>query len=191
MAKIDVRAELLKATSLVMKKGETEVAFAQRVAEYISDKMSDDDYGKLSKEAQNWYEKVGKAVEDEKEIPPLPAEASAAPTPAAKKAAAAPAPAAKKAAPAKKAAAPAPAKKAAPAKKEAEAEEDREPRLSVSDLVKVLVCKNPKLTKEQVKTKLDEGGHELADAQLRNVYANTQRVITILTELGWAKGPKA
>lgn len=201
MAK-NFRVALLAACAITLNKKETEEQLAVRVAEHVSEKMDEDTYNALPKEAQSWYEKAVKALEAEKNIPNLPApDADAdAPAPAAKKvavgkkAAAEPepaAPAAKKAA-AKKAAEPAPAaKKAAPAKKAAAAEADNEPRFSVSDYVKVLVCKNPKLTKEQIKAKVDEAGHELADAQLKNVYAQTQRTITILTELGWTKGAKA
>lgn len=202
MAKTNFRIAFLAAIGLSLNKKESEQDFAVRVAEHISEKVDEETYAALPKEAIKWYESAVAALEKEKAVPLLPAaESEPEPEPekpAAKKAAGKTVPAAKKSKadpePEKPAAKKAAAKTAAPAKKaaaKAEKEEAGEPRFSVSDLVKVLVCKNPKLTKEQIKGKLDEGGHELADAQLRNVYSNTQRVLTILSELGWAKQAKA
>lgn len=197
--KISVRAELLKATGIEPKANETEQALAERVAEYVSEKVSDTDYAKLSKPAQAWFSACSEAADKGEPIPVLdggaaedkPGAASkkaAAPAKkaiaSAKKAAAAPAKKAAAAAPAKKAAA-APAKKAAaaPAKKAARVAAE-EPRVSVSDYVRTLICKNPKLTTEQIREKLNDAGHELADVQLVQVYRNAQRIITILRELG-------
>jgi hypothetical protein len=71
-AEVNVAEELLEATGAKpMKKKETPVEFAGRIAEAVAG-MDEDGYEELSKPAKAWYEKAVKALNAEKDPPALP-----------------------------------------------------------------------------------------------------------------------
>jgi len=175
MAKTDVRAELLAATKITPKAGEEEAALALRVATYVSDKVSEEDYGKLSSGATAWFEKAVAAIEAEKDFT-LPPAMNGAASP-------------KVAAPAKKSAAGkkkgAPAKKAAGKKEKApKAKAPKEPRVSASGTALELICKKPSISLEELAEKVWAQKVDISETQLYAVYQNTRRVINALQAAG-------
>lgn len=95
--------------------------------------------------------------------------------------------AAKKAAPAKKAAAKKTGKKA----KDEDEDEDEKPKKKSGSAQAVfceIICRNPKLSRDQAVEKLEAKGFQLAEASLKPYYSVVQHVISQLTELGWSKG---
>lgn len=174
--KNDVRTELLEATGIKPKKGETEAALSTRVGAYIDGKMDEETYGNLSAAAQKWYEKLC-AVEEGEEAPEMPAGKE---TPAAKKAAG-------KKAPAKKAAGKTAAAKKAPAKKAAAKTngEAREPRQSGFRTALAVLAANPELSLEQVQARLAKKGVEFSESTLRVVHSSARTMIDVMRESGW------
>lgn len=257
---VDVRAELLEATGIKVKKSESDEDLSSRVATYISEKMGEEPYEELSAASKKWFEAYCAAAEAEEDLPNMPTLDGGdeeEEKPAAKKGKKAAAKKSKKAAAeedeeeeeeeeeedeeeeeaeekpvrkSKKAAAKkvAPAKKAAKGKKKAAAEEEDEEeeaeekparkakkangkaapvaakkgrkakkgdddeddggRTAVAPIVVTICCKNPKLSVDQVTSKLADQGYEMAESQIKKIHRNTHRVIDTLTELGWSKG---
>ena len=69
---VDVKAELLEATSIKPRKNESLEDLSARVATYISQKMSEEDYEGVSKAAKKWYEEYCAASEAEEDLPTMP-----------------------------------------------------------------------------------------------------------------------
>jgi hypothetical protein len=70
--KTDIRAELLAATDVKPKKGESNEDLSNRVAMFISDKLDEGDYEKLSKPAKGWFEAYCEAAKEGQDLPQLP-----------------------------------------------------------------------------------------------------------------------
>lgn len=195
----EVREELLHATGITPKANESEEKLGLRVTKFISDKMPEDEYDKLSAEAHDWYNAALELYEENKDIT-LPAAANGeaqgeeeepeatttTTTTKGKKVKKATAAATKKTAakkaPAKKAAA---KKKAAPAPKAAKAEKETNgsPRGAVEAIIDVM-CRNTNLSKEQVAERVAAKGFEIGDQHLAARYSHTKRVVEKLGELG-------
>jgi len=210
---MSIESELLKATGQKVRGSkEAEQTYLTRIA-LESNNLGDDDWKKLSVEAQEWMNVASESYDSKRPIPGFggkaapadaapadadPAEAEAEgdevegdETDAAEEAAAEEAPAPAKAKPAKadksavtKAEKPAKAEK--PKKAEKAPAADGEKR-GGSRRMRELICEDPTLEQPALKAKLDEEGYKISDITFNATYYDVKSTIRLLSDLGKLK----
>lgn len=184
--------ELAKATGISPNKDEVRDAFLERLADGVNS-LSEDAFNALSKTAQNWFNDAAQKINEGKtadvKLEGLPFDAAPAAAPAAESKAEAPTAAPQEAAKdkknkkpnGKKAESKAPESKGK-ATEESKSNGDARSNNSLTQHIRIEICKNPQLADEDLVKRLKDRGHKAVDAAYAAGVAHRTRQVLQVKE---------